>query len=46
MTGSPLSKDRITDVIYVNVVHTVDGAWNLDGLAMTNEELAAAMAQG
>ncbi|MCU7815425.1 MAG: 4-oxalocrotonate tautomerase [Candidatus Thiodiazotropha sp. (ex Rostrolucina anterorostrata)] len=34
------------DNIYVNVVHTVDGAWNLDGLAMTNKELGAAIAQG
>ncbi len=32
--------------IYVNVVHTVDGAWNLDGKAMTNEELVQAIAQG
>ncbi len=34
------------DNIYVNVVHTVDGAWNLDGKAMTNEELGQAIAQG
>lgn len=34
------------DHIYVNVVHTVDGAWNLDGKAMTNEELGQAIAQG
>ncbi|MEN8178595.1 MAG: 4-oxalocrotonate tautomerase [Pseudomonadota bacterium] len=32
--------------IYVNVVHTVDGAWNLDGEAMSNEELSRAIAQG
>lgn len=32
--------------IYVNVVHTVDGAWNLDGKAMTNEELMQAISQG
>jgi hypothetical protein len=25
--------------IWINVVHTVDGAWNLDGQAMTNEQL-------
>ncbi|MCU7930230.1 MAG: 4-oxalocrotonate tautomerase [Candidatus Thiodiazotropha sp. (ex Codakia rugifera)] len=42
LSGGKQPKDNI----YVNVVHTVDGAWNLDGLAMTNEELAAAMAQG
>jgi hypothetical protein len=32
--------------IYVNVVHTVDGAWNLDGQAMTNEELGEAISRG
>jgi hypothetical protein len=32
--------------IYVNVVHTVDGAWNLDGRAMTNDELGAAISKG
>lgn len=30
--------------IYVNVMHTVDGAWNFDGRAMTNEEIGAAIA--
>lgn len=34
------------DNIYVNVVHTVDGAWNLDGRAMTNEELGRAISAG
>ncbi|HHJ16965.1 MAG TPA: 4-oxalocrotonate tautomerase [Gammaproteobacteria bacterium] len=34
------------DNIYVNVVHTVDGAWNLDGKAMTNEQLGEAIARG
>ena len=32
--------------IYVNVVHTVDGAWNLDGQAMSNDELGRAIAKG
>ncbi|MCU7936509.1 MAG: 4-oxalocrotonate tautomerase [Candidatus Thiodiazotropha sp. (ex Dulcina madagascariensis)] len=32
--------------IYVNVVHTVDGAWNLDGQAMTNQQLGEAIAKG
>ena len=32
--------------IYFNVVHTVDGTWNLDGKAMTNEELGEAIARG
>ena len=34
------------DHIYVNVVHTPDGAWNMDGRAMTNEELGQAIAKG
>lgn len=34
------------DNIYFNVVHTVDGAWNLDGQAMSNEELGEAIAKG
>jgi len=29
--------------IYVNVVHAVDGAWNFEGQAMTNEEIAKAI---
>lgn len=33
------------DNIYINVVHTVDGAWNLDGRAMTNDELREALAK-
>lgn len=32
--------------IYFNVVHTVDGAWNLDGEAMTNEELGEQISKG
>ena len=32
--------------IYFNVVHTVDGAWNLDGKAMSNDELGAAITKG
>jgi len=32
--------------IYFNVVHTVDGAWNLDGQAMSNEELGAEITKG
>ena len=34
------------DKIYINVVHTVDGAWNLDGQAMTNEQLVNAISRG
>lgn len=31
------------DNIYVNVVHAVDGAWNFNGEAMTNEEIGQAI---
>ncbi len=34
------------DNIYVNVVHAVNGGWNLDGIAMTNDELGAAISEG
>eukprot|EP00545_Synedropsis_sp_CCMP1620_P014531 CAMPEP_0119010002 /NCGR_PEP_ID=MMETSP1176-20130426/4732_1 /TAXON_ID=265551 /ORGANISM="Synedropsis recta cf, Strain CCMP1620" /LENGTH=139 /DNA_ID=CAMNT_0006962591 /DNA_START=71 /DNA_END=490 /DNA_ORIENTATION=+ len=34
------------DNVYFNVVHSVDGTWALDGKAMTNEELGAAIAKG
>ena len=34
------------DNIYINVVHTVDGTWNLDGRAMTNDEMGQAISQG
>lgn len=42
MSGGKQPKDKI----FVNVVHTVDGAWNLDGRAMTNAEIAEAIAKG
>jgi len=29
--------------IYVNVVHAVDGAWNFNGVAMTNEDIVQAI---
>lgn len=32
--------------IYANAVHTVDGAWNMDGRAMTNEQLGEAISRG
>lgn len=32
--------------IFSNVVHTVDGTWNMDGRAMTNEQMSQAIAQG
>lgn len=34
------------ETIFVNVVHAVDGAWSLNGHAVTNAELGAAVAQG
>ena len=35
MSGGKLPVEQI----WINVVHTVYGAWNLDGQAMTNEQL-------
>ncbi len=32
--------------IYSNSVHTVDGSWNMDGRAMTNEQLGEAISKG
>ena len=37
---------QLKDNIYVNVVHAVDGGWNMDGRAMTNAELGQAAARG
>jgi hypothetical protein len=42
LSGGKQPKDNI----YVNVLHTVDGGWNLDGIAMTNEELGEAIGKG
>lgn len=42
LSGGKQPKDNI----YVNVVHAVDGAWNLDGRAMTNAELGDAISKG
>ena len=42
LSGGKQPKDNI----YVNVVHTPDGAWNLDGVAMANEEIGAAISKG
>ena len=35
MSGGKQPRDRI----FINVVHTVDGAWNFNGRAMTNAEI-------
>ncbi|MCG7546423.1 4-oxalocrotonate tautomerase [Pseudoalteromonas sp. Of7M-16] len=32
--------------IYINVVHAVDGSWNFNGTAMTNEQIGQALALG
>lgn len=32
------------DLIFVNAVHAVDGAWNFEGRALTNAEIGAAVA--
>ena len=42
LSGGAIPRDRI----YSNAVHTVDGTWNMDGRAMTNEQLSAAIAAG
>jgi hypothetical protein len=42
LSGGTLAKDRI----WSNSVHTVDGTWNIDGIARTNAELTAALATG
>lgn len=40
LSGGTLAKDRI----WSNGVHAVDGTWNIDGKALTNEEIGAAVA--
>ena len=42
LSGGKQPKDKV----FINVVHAVDGAWNLDGRAMTNAELGEAVAKG
>lgn len=42
LSGGKQPKDNI----YVNVLHAVNGGWNLDGKAMTNEELGEAISKG
>ncbi|MBL4898963.1 MAG: 4-oxalocrotonate tautomerase [Colwellia sp.] len=32
--------------IYSNVIHTVDGSWNFNGVAMTNEEIGEEISKG
>jgi hypothetical protein len=42
MSGGKQPRDRI----FINVVHTVDGAWNFNGRATTNAELGEEVAKG
>ncbi|WP_298760616.1 hypothetical protein [uncultured Psychroserpens sp.] len=41
-SGGKLPKKHI----WTNSLHTVDGTWNMDGIAMTNEELGEAISKG
>ena len=41
-SGGQLPKKHI----WTNVLHTVDGTWNMDGIAKTNEELGIAISEG
>jgi hypothetical protein len=34
------------DHVHANAIHTVDGTWNMDGRAMTNEQLGEAVSRG
>jgi hypothetical protein len=42
MSGGKQPKEHI----WVNVVHAVDGAWGIGGVAMTNGQLGEAIAKG
>ncbi|PWB93237.1 4-oxalocrotonate tautomerase [Methylosinus sporium] len=42
LSGGRLPMNRI----WANAVHAVDGAWTLNGAAMTNAELGASIAEG
>jgi hypothetical protein len=41
-SGGKLPKNQI----WVNVVHAVDGAWGIEGKALTNEEIGEAVSKG
>lgn len=42
-----LSEGRLSyDRIWANGVHTVDGTWNLDGQAKTNQQIGEALSAG
>jgi len=40
LSGGKQPKDKI----FINVVHAVDGAWNFNGRATTNQQIGAAVA--
>jgi hypothetical protein len=40
LSGGKQPRDRI----FINVVHAVDGAWNFNGRAATNQQIGAAVA--
>ena len=42
LSGGKQPKDNI----YFNVLHTVDGTWAMNGVAMTNEELGTEISKG
>jgi hypothetical protein len=42
LSGGKQPKDKI----FINVVHAVDGAWNMDGKARTNAELGELVSKG
>ena len=42
LSGGKLRREHI----YANAVHTVDGTWNMDGRAMTNEQMGEAISKG
>ena len=42
LSAGALSRDRI----FGNALHTVDGTWNMDGRAMTNEQIGKALSRG
>ncbi|MBL1275308.1 MAG: hypothetical protein COB30_004420 [Ectothiorhodospiraceae bacterium] len=42
MSGGHLPREHI----YANAVHTVDGTWNIDGRAMTNEQMLEVISMG
>lgn len=42
MSGGQHPKDHV----FINVVHTVDGAWNWGGKALTNEEIKQTLSGG